>query len=55
MPFWSRDPKKKLQRQYEAAMREAKEAEKLADRALQAELYAKAADLLAQIDALEAR
>ncbi|MBX2802030.1 MAG: Lacal_2735 family protein [Myxococcales bacterium] len=52
---WLRsDPKKKLQKRYEAKMRQAKEAEKFGDRALQAELYTQAEALYAELEALEA-
>lgn len=52
---WFRsDPKKTLKKQYEAKMKQAKDAgEKHGDRMLQAQLYAEAEALLAQLDAVE--
>jgi hypothetical protein len=52
---WLRaDPVKKLQRRYEAKVKEAKDAEKFGDRAKQAELYAEAETLLQELDAARA-
>ncbi len=51
---WFRsDPKKQLQRKYEAKLREAKDAEKFGDRARQADLYAEAEAIYQQIEELE--
>lgn len=55
MLSWFRaDPRKKLQRQYEAKMKEARDAEKFGDRARQAELYAEAEDLYKRLEGLDA-
>ncbi len=49
---WLRsDPRKKLQKRYEAKLREARDAEKFGDRALQASLYAEAQALLDELEA----
>ena len=52
---WFRsDPKKKLQKQYEAKLREAHDAmNKQGDRGLHAERMAEAEDILARIEALK--
>ena len=50
---WLRsDPVKKIQRQYAAKLKEAKEAEKFGDRARQANLYAEAEALYERLQAL---
>lgn len=55
MLSWFRaDPIKKLRRKYEAKMKEARDAEKFGDRALQAELYSQAEEIYKEIEALEA-
>ncbi|MEM6925955.1 MAG: DUF6435 family protein [Myxococcota bacterium] len=45
------DPVRKLQRQYEAKMKEAKDAEKFGDRAKQAELYTEAEAIYERLEA----
>lgn len=53
--WFRKDPLKKLEQQYKRKLNEAKEAgEKYGDRAKQADLYAEAEALLAQIEAIEA-
>ena len=49
------DPRKRLQRRYEAKMKQARDADKYGDRALQADLYAQADELCRQLEALDAQ
>jgi len=49
--WFKSDPIRKLQRQYEQKMKEAKEAEKFGDRARQAELYTEAEAIWARLEA----
>ena len=50
--FWKRDPQQQLQNAYARKMKQAKDAEKYGDRALQADLYAEADALLTELDRL---
>ncbi|MEN0062541.1 MAG: DUF6435 family protein [Myxococcota bacterium] len=52
--WFKSDPIKKLQREYEAKMKEAKDAEKFGDRARQAELYTEAEAIFARLEAAKA-
>ncbi len=49
--WFKSDPVRKLQREYEAKMREAKDAEKFGDRARQAELYTEAEAIHERLEA----
>jgi len=52
---WFRsDPVKKLQKAYEAKLKQAKDAEKLGDRALQADLYGEAEVIYVELEAAQA-
>jgi hypothetical protein len=54
--WFKKDPVQALERRYKAKLAEAKDAgEKYGDRAKQAELYAEAEALLAELEALEAQ
>ena len=52
--WFKSDPVKKLQRAYEAKLKEAKEAEKYGDRGLQAQLYSEAEEIYARLEAAQA-
>jgi hypothetical protein len=53
--WFKSDPMKKLQKAYEAKLKEAKDAEKFGDRGLQAQLYGEAEEIYVQLEAAQAR